>query len=594
MVGVPLYLAVDIGTGSVRVGLFTGQGEKVAYAFKNIKLRNNQKNFYEQSTDDIWRCLTRCVQEVCESVREKYTEYHVAALGVDATCSLVVCTDDDAFEPVWVTADNANLENDEDIYNVMLWLDKRATAEADFINQQQDPQVKVIRSHFGKKLSPENEPPKLLWIKNNRPEVIERSLFFDLADWVIFKCCGNPFVRSSCTLACKWGWGSNVGSEGEWSRAFWENIGLGELCDNDFYKIGSKIVKPGRRMGTLTPQAANEFGLSTDCIVASPMIDAHCGALWSLGLDSPEMRDYAPYIEQRLSVIAGTSTCFIQLSKEPLFVNGVWGPFRNAILPGYHVTEGGQSVTGELLKNTVERHPSFAPLSARVGESNVFDTLAEMTESIVRAGEPDPAGHVHVLDYHAGNRSPVADPTLTGAMTGLTLAKNEFDLAVKYRATVQSLCYGARQITDVMTGCGHEIRILAVCGGLCKSRLFLQELSDCLSLPIALSSEQDTVLLGGAILAKVAHSVADSDDALLPCLLQTSSEMAGLGQMIMPNEDRYDYHSRKYSVYGKMNADTSSYKYIMEGKIRPPACLNYEVRSNLFYGNSEDGQSNSN
>ena len=40
----------------------------------------------------------------------------------------------------------------------------------------------------------------------------------------------------------------------------------------------------------------------------------------------------------------------LQISQEPVFVPGVWGPYYSAMVPGLWVNEGGQSVTGKLVR----------------------------------------------------------------------------------------------------------------------------------------------------------------------------------------------------------------------------------------------------
>lgn len=557
----PLYVAVDVGTGSARAGVFTAQGQKLGHGSQAITTRNVLADHYEQSSSEIWRAITASVREACSSLP---ADAHVAAIGIDATCSLVACADDDSFAPLSVVVDSDDPVGG-DVYNVLLWLDRRAIGEAAHINCSTNEHVRLVRSHFGNSISPENEPPKLLWLLRNKPHVIRDGVFFDLSDWVAFKCCRRSETRSSCTVACKWGWGSATGEDGEgvWTREFWDELGLSILCENGFRKIGGEIVKPGQPMGKLCQEAAEALGLTTECVVASPMIDAHCGALWTLGADSSQVREIAPLLEQRISLICGTSTCFIELSKEPLFVDGVWGPFRDAILPGFSVTEGGQSVTGKLLENTVQRHPSYKAMCDRVGASMVYDELAEIGAALMRSGRPDPAEHIHCLDYHAGNRSPRADPSLKGAIVGISLSADEVDLAVKFRATVQALCYGARHIIEEMRKAGHDVRLITACGGLCRSRLFLRELADCVALPVVLSSEEDTVLLGGAILGRAAHILKDSAQTVGACIVRTASETVTVGEVIIPDRGRRDYHDRKYKVYHELHSDYQKYRRIM-------------------------------
>ena len=91
-------------------------------------------------------------------------------------------------------------------------------------------------------------------------------------------------------------------------------------------------------------------------------------------------------------------------------------------------------------------------------------------------------------DYH-GNRSPLADPSLKGAVVGLSLDTDTASLATMYLATLQvgvtitavlycdllqALCYGTRHIVDTMVEAGHRVDSVTVCGGLARSTLFLQ------------------------------------------------------------------------------------------------------------------------
>ena len=46
------------------------------------------------------------------------------------------------------------------------------------------------------------------------------------------------------------------------------------------------------------------------------------------------------------------------MSKEPTFVPGVWGPYYSAMVPGYWLNEGGQSVSGKLIDHVIESHPA--------------------------------------------------------------------------------------------------------------------------------------------------------------------------------------------------------------------------------------------
>ena len=56
----------------------------------------------------------------------------------------------------------------------------------------------------------------------------------------------------------------------------------------------------------------------------------------------------------RLAAVAGTSTCHLIMSDKKVFVDRIWGPYRDVVVPGHWITEGGQSVSGELLRHVIE------------------------------------------------------------------------------------------------------------------------------------------------------------------------------------------------------------------------------------------------
>jgi len=55
--------------------------------------------------------------------------------------------------------------------------------------------------------------------------------------------------------------------------------------------------------------------------------------------------------------------------KDSLFVEGVWGPYYSAMVPGYWLNEGGQSATGKLIDYLIESHPATAQIKAKIGNN---------------------------------------------------------------------------------------------------------------------------------------------------------------------------------------------------------------------------------
>ena len=106
----------------------------------------------------------------------------IKGIGFGATCSLVVV--DTHGNPVTVSPSH------DPERNIILWQDHRAIQEANEINELGHPLLKYV----GGVISPEMEPPKLLWLKKHLNEVCwsKAGHFFDLADYLVYRATDTP------------------------------------------------------------------------------------------------------------------------------------------------------------------------------------------------------------------------------------------------------------------------------------------------------------------------------------------------------------------------------------------------------------------
>uniref|UniRef100_A0A8B9YK63 FGGY carbohydrate kinase domain containing n=1 Tax=Bos mutus grunniens TaxID=30521 RepID=A0A8B9YK63_BOSMU len=145
-------------------------------------------------------------------------------------------------------------------------------------------------------------------------------------------------------------------------------VGLEDLVTDNYSKIGNQVLPPGASLGSgLTPEAAKDLGLPPGIAVAASLIDAHAGGLGVIGADvkGHGLACEGQPVTSRLAVICGTSSCHMGISKNPIFVPGVWGPYFSAMVPGFWLNEGGQSVTGKLIDHMVQGHAAFPELQAK-------------------------------------------------------------------------------------------------------------------------------------------------------------------------------------------------------------------------------------
>src|SRR5664280_1732338 len=544
------FLGIDVGTGSVRAGVFDERGHLLGRSSEPIQLFRPAEDFVEQSSDDIWRAVA--IVTVGALSAAGLSGDAVAGIGFDATCSLVVLDVDD--HPVTVSPSGNESQN------IIVWMDHRAAIETEIINCTED---EVLR-YVGGTISIEMQMPKLLWLKRHLPDSWHRSdRFFDLPDYLTYRAT-NCDVRSHCSLVCKWTYlGHEKDGRGSWSHRFFEKIDLAELMYGGARRIGSKVRPLGDKVGDLTARAAHELGLVPGIPVGVSIIDAHAGGLGLLGMSEPGETLAPDFFDDRIALISGTSSCHMAVSKAPRFIPGVWGPYYSAMIPGLWLNEGGQSAAGALINYTIDSHARGADL--RIEAMSMGLTVYALLNDRLNAlsyKTDFPAAltrDIHVLPYHHGNRSPRADPALRGMISGLRLSDSVDQLALLYLATIQAIAHGTRHIIETLNTNGYRVSTLAVTGGDAKNPVFIRELADVTGCSILLPDTDEAVLLGAAMLGATAAGQYET-------LADAMTAMSRVASRIEPATGPVrDFHDAKHRVFFRMCHDQEIYRTLMGG-----------------------------
>jgi len=264
-------------------------------------------------------------------------------------------------------------------------------------------------------------------------------------------------------------------------------------------------------------------------------------------------------ITSKLILIAGTSTCHMSITDGCLFSPGIWGPYKHALLPNYYLAEGGQSATGILVDRLLQNHPDYEKvLSELKGDESVYDRLYSEILKLANAQKLT-SFHELTKDFHVypdfhGNRSPLGDSKLKGSISGLAMHDSIYIL---YLATVQSLAYQTRHIIESMYTAGRSrFETILICGGLSKNKLFVQCHADVCNIPVCISHEPESVLLGAAMLGATASGLYKNLETAVAGLSNTS-------YTLLPCKESNAFHSRKFKVFMKMLEDQQAYAKIM-------------------------------
>jgi ribulose kinase len=135
-----------------------------------------------------------------------------------------------------------------------------------------------------------------------------------------------------------------------------------------------------------------------------------------------------------------------------------------------------------------------------------------------------------VLDSFQGNRTPLVDPSLRGAIWGLSLSHKPEHI---FRAIMEGIAYGTEFIFRQFREAGYNVSEIYACGGATRSNLWMQIHSNVSGIPIQIPEVQDAPLLGSAILAAVASEIH-------PTLDDAANQMVRIHVKVEPNRENHE------------------------------------------------------
>jgi D-ribulokinase len=524
------FMGVDVGTASARSGVFDASGTLLGTAKRDVTVYHAPGAIVEESSDEIWAAVCAASREAVAGAGVDPAE--IAGIGFDATCSLVVLGEGGASLAVGPSEDPER--------NIIVWMDHRAIEQAERINGMGH----RVLDYVGGRISPEMETPKLLWLKENRPETFAAAWrFFDLTDYLTWRATGSE-ARSICTVTCKW---TYMGHERSWDESYFRKIGLDALADEGFARIGVDVVDPGTPLGNgLTEAAAADLGLAPGTAVAAGLIDAHAGGVGTVGAEGGG----GP--QDNLAYVFGTSSCTMTTTSEPVFVPGVWGPYYSAMVPGAWLNEGGQSAAGAAIDQLLLFHPAAAAAAETAAKDDMSLPAWLARRAVELAGSPEAAARLadgkHVVPEFIGNRAPHADPYTRAVIAGLGMETDIDDLASLYVAGICGLGYGLRQIIETQASKGASIKTIMISGGAGRSDLVRQLLADATGVPVAAPATEEPVLLGSAILGAQAAGAFGTMSAAMAAMSSTAARYEPAA-----GEAR-DWHARRFDLFERFQA----------------------------------------
>jgi len=486
-----LYIGVDLGTTSVKVGLYDDTGRCAALAVREFEIDTPAPGFAEFDGDEYIGCATDGIREVlAEGKAGAGSATEVKAIGLSSQAQTFVLVG----------------SGGKPVRPAVGWLDVRAGDEAAELSELSQrlggPEVNAIASG-----------PKILWLRRNEPEALERAeRVLLIPDYLVWRLTGrgasDPITAGSTHLLDR--------ETLEWRTDLLEACGLRPDMMPD-------ILAPGEAAGTLTPEAAAGLGLSTDVIVAVGTNDQSAGMLGA-GNVTPGCA----------SVTLGTALAIMLTTDSPD------GAAKGVGVCRHPAGSGGKRLWSRL---------AFAKTSGIVLRwfRDTFMPGASY-EELFEAADSVPAGceGLSALPHFSGTATPHFNPDARGAFAGLTLKHTRAHLA---RAVVESLVFTVRENLELLSPQGSVAELRAVGGG-SRSDVWLQMIADCTGVPLERASVREAACLGAAELAMAAAgryaSVAEAAGSIYSAEKRFGPEPSG--------SEAYDEAFARYrALYEKLH-----------------------------------------
>jgi xylulokinase len=447
--------------------------------------------YAEQDANDWWKVICQDLQVL---IKEQGLEpSQIKGIGLDGTSWAGLPVD----------------KNGNPLRKSMLWLDRRAEKQARWMREEVGEDLLISVS--GNPVDSAYIAPKMLWIKEEEPEIYRQTYkFLQSNAYIAFKLTGE----FSQDYSQGYGFHFFNISTGTWDEKIAAKLGIS-------LDLMAPIMHCHDVVGTVTKQAAAETGLIAGTPVVAGGLDAACCTLGA-GVIHPGQT------QEQGGQAGGMS---IQLDR-PLI--------HPKLILGYHVVldqwllQGGTVGGGGTLRWFNEQLGSFEQQEGKTKGKSSFEIMSDEAEQIAAGSDG-----LIFLPYMAGERSPLWNSKARGVFFGLSYDKNRAHLI---RAMMEGV--GFSLLHNLMTAeeVKAQVKELVSVGGAANSIIWTQIKADITGKTIHVPFSDHATTLGAALLAGVGIGAYKSFD-------EAVKKTVHIQRTQVPNQNNYSTYQKFYKLY---------------------------------------------
>jgi len=483
-------IGIDIGTTNVKSVLFNEDGTKIAEHSIEYPTYFIRSGWVEQNPLKWWEAT---VETIIRVVRDsKVDKKDIAAIGVSSQAPTLVPVDKEG----------------KALRNGLIWMDRRSQPESDFLEKEIGSlRVKRIT---GNRIDPYYLSSKILWYKNNEPELYKKT-------YKILQINGYINYMLTGAMTTDISHASLMGvfdiKQNQWSQELADLIGY----DIDLFP---QVYDTTDVIGTVCEKAAQLTGLSTSTAVVSGTVDGSAATLEAGAVDVGDAVE-----------MSGTSTV-LNICNDRWRDPGLLFGMHHALKDIFMVC-GAMSTTGASLKwyrDNLYKEENHI-------ESENINSFEHMNKKASRSKAG--SNGLLFLPYMAGERSPIWDSYARGAFFGLHLDTKREDMI---RAILEGSAYGLRHNIDEAKKIGVQIKELRSVGGGSKSDIWLKIKASVLNIPIIVPDISTGAPFGDAIIAGHGTGIYKNPSKF-------AKEVSKINKIVQPDKSWNRTYDEMYEVY---------------------------------------------
>ncbi len=468
-------LGIDLGTTSLKVSLFSENGEWLASQSCVYPILIPEPGFAEQNPDEWWDGLVNACKVLH---KENPVEFN-------AICGIGICGQ--MHTQVYLDSGMNNLRP------AITWMDQRSSGIVEKIKT--NPIARdLIFNETSNDVSTTYTALHIRWVQENQPEIWEKTRHILVAkDYLKYKLTGElvtDFAEASGTLLF------DVQNE-IWSDAVFDYFGI----PREYFP---NVQPSDVIIGKINEEAARITGLKAGIPVVNGSSDNSASALGA-GMVTPG----------QVTLIIGTAGVITVCSDRPLVDEQKRTLCWHYCLRNRWATLGIMQTAGESLewfKNTFDHQ--------KEGKSSSGDIFNQYNEAVREV--PEGCDNLIFLPYLNGERTPYWDPDARGVFFGINL---KTDKAAFVRAIMEGVSYGLRNNIETVESLGIQINEVRAVGGGLKSQVWLEILGKVLRKPISTVSIRDTANLGNILMCGVALGIFTSYEEAVGKIIKTDDQV---------------------------------------------------------------------